>query len=76
MALDAKQWLQDWAERNLAAPGYVETKSSMREQAKACAADALAAGLSIAQLKEAAGGDLEIYLGDRQNAETDSAAKR
>jgi hypothetical protein len=68
-------WLRDWARRNLDGANYVADKSDMREEAKACAADALAAGISIADLKEAAGGDLERYLVAEQNAETDKIVK-
>lgn len=41
-----------------------------------CAAQATTDGISIAELKEAAGGDLEQYLVDRQNALTDTEVKR
>jgi hypothetical protein len=75
MAVDAKKWLEEWAERNFAGPGHVEAKSQVREVAKACAADALSAGLTIADLKEAACGDLEVWLGDRRNTAADNAMK-
>lgn len=40
----------------------------MRDQAEACTAAATSDGISITELKEAADGDLEQHLVDRQNA--------
>lgn len=66
--VDVDQWLEGWVENNLNSPEHAETKADMRDQAEACAVAATADGISIAELKEAAGGDLEQYLVDRQNA--------
>jgi len=71
MANNPQLWLENWVEEHLGVPGYAEDKAAMRECAKLCAADAIAAGISISQLKEAAGGDLEAYLLEQQNAGTD-----
>ncbi|KQQ11506.1 protein of unknown function [Methylorubrum extorquens] len=70
--VDVDQWLEGWVENNLTSPGYVEAKAEMRDQAEACAVAAKSEDISIAVLKEAAGGDLEAYLLDRQNALTDA----
>ena len=69
--IDAQQWLEQWVESNLDAHEHAERKSDMRDQAKACAEEAQADGISIAELKGAAGDDLEIYLVRRQNAAYD-----
>lgn len=74
--VDVDQWLEGWVENNLTAPGYVEAKAAMRDQAEACAVEATSEGISIAELKEAAGGDLEAYLLDRRNALTDAEVGR
>jgi hypothetical protein len=66
--VDVDQWLEGWVENNLTSPGYAEAKADMRDQAEACAVAATTDGISIAELKEAAGGDLERYLLDRHNA--------
>ena len=66
--VDVDQWLEGWVENNLNAPGHVQAKAEMRDQAEACAVAATSDGISIAELKEAAGGDLEQYLVDRHNA--------
>jgi hypothetical protein len=72
--VDVDQWLEGWVENNLTSPGHVKAKAEMRDKAEACAVEATADGISIAELKEAAGGDLEQYLVDRQNALTDMEA--
>lgn len=66
--IDVDQWLEGWVENNLNFPDHSETKADMRDQAEACAVAATTDGISIAELKEAAGGDLEQHLLDRQNA--------
>ena len=35
--VDVDQWLEGWVENNLTAPGYVEAKAELRDQAEACA---------------------------------------
>jgi len=75
VAINAEEWLQGWVAKNLT-PGYVDAKAEMQDEAKTCVADAEAAGITIAQIKEAAGGDLETYLVRQQNAGTDEEVKR
>ena len=64
----AVDWLEDWANENMVSPGSLDEtgKSSMRETAKACLAAAELAGYTVKQIKDAAGGDLESYLLNRQ----------
>ena len=66
--VDVDQWLEGWVENNLNSLGSAEAKADMRGQAEACAVQATTDGISIAELKEAAGGDLERHLLDRQKA--------
>lgn len=72
---DAQEWLTSWVEKNIRSPGHVDRKASMREEAEACAQAGVAAGVSIAALKQASGGDLEKYLVARQNEFTDANRK-
>lgn len=65
--IDVTQWLEQWVEEHLTSSVHVDRKSEMRDWAKACADDAQANGISIAELKEAANGDLETFLVERQN---------
>lgn len=65
--VDVDQWLEQWVEAHLNAPGRVEEKSEMHDEAKICAEEAKATGISVVDLKQAAGGDLEAYLVTRQN---------
>jgi hypothetical protein len=67
MGVDPKTWLELWVGKHLGAPVFAEGKAAMRDAAKACVADGLDAGLSIMQIKEAAGGDLEAYLVIKQH---------
>ena len=62
--------------QNIREPGLVDDKASMHDEAEACADAVVASGVSIAALKEAAGGDLEKFLVDRQNAFTDATGRR
>ena len=56
---DVAQWLEQWVESNLGDHAHVGSKAEMHDQAKACVEEALAAGISVAEVKDAAGGDLE-----------------
>jgi hypothetical protein len=67
MAVDPADWLRQWTERNLPPPNGAPDKASVRDAARTCAEDAASAGISIAELKQAAGGDVETYLVHRQN---------
>jgi hypothetical protein len=66
--VDVDQWLEGWVENNLNSLSSAEAKADMRDQAEACAIQATTDGISITELKDAAGGDLERYLLDRQKA--------
>ena len=69
--VDVAQWLEQWVEEHLAARRHVGRKAEVHDQAKACAEEARSAGISMAEIKDAADGDLEAYLLQRQNAATD-----
>ena len=73
---NVEDWLEEWAEKNIQTPGYSDTPSSMASDAKECREKAKAAGISEADLLEAAGGGLEDYLLKHQNAITDAEVKR
>jgi hypothetical protein len=75
-SVDVDEWLEDWAVENIQTPGYYEEKNAMKSEADACRADATAAGISIADLTRAAGGDLERYLLRAQNSFTDAEVQR
>lgn len=72
--VDVAQWLEQWVEENLTARRHVERQSEVHDQAKACAEKAQAAGISVAEIGDAADGDLEAYLLQRRNAATDRGA--
>lgn len=74
--MDAQDWLEDWIENNIVTPLYHDSKEAMKGEADACRAEAQAAGISIAEVTAAAGGDLEAYLLRHQNAMTDAEVKR
>lgn len=76
MAIDASEWLESWVDGNLHEPLYQENKSAMAGYARTCRSDAKAAGISSQALVGAAGGDLEGFLLDRQNALTDAEVQR
>ena len=71
-----RDWLEEWASIRLDKPGYAARKADMRLDAEACAHEAETMGISIAELKEAAGGDLETFLMDRQERLTDEVVQR
>lgn len=64
--LDAKIWLNAWIEENLADPALRDSGADMVREAELCRAAADAEGISRAALDDAAGGDLEQFLRDRQ----------
>ncbi len=74
--VDVAQWLEQWVEEHLAARRHVERKAEVHDGAKACAEEARSAGISLAEIKDAADGDLELYLLQRQNAATDREGPR
>lgn len=65
--VDVDQWLEQWVEQHISSAGHVERKAEMHDEAKACAEAARADGISITELKDAANGDLETFLMERQN---------
>ncbi len=65
---DARQWLEQWAANHLGHSSHVEAKAEMHDPAEACVAAAREAGFSVADMKEAANGDVEVYLMRWQNA--------
>ena len=69
--VDVAQWLEQWVEEHLDDSRRVGRKAEVHVQAKACAEEARSAGISIAEIKDAADGDLEAYLLQRQNAAAD-----
>lgn len=74
--ISVRSWLERWAAVRLDTPGYAARKADMRTDAEACAHEAQDVGISIAELKAAADGDLEIFLMDRQEQLTDEAVER
>lgn len=65
--VEVEQWLEQWVEAHINTPGHVRTKAEMHDAAKACAEEAKAASISVAEIKASADGDLEAYLVERQN---------
>ena len=73
--VDVAQWLEQWVEENLTARRHVDRKAEIHDQAQACAAEARSAGIALAEIEEAADGDLDVYLQRRQNAETERTTR-
>lgn len=69
-------WLDDRIQEIINTPGFHEQKAEFRDQAKALVEDAEAEGFSVAEIKDACGGDVETYLLDQQNAMTDVELQR
>lgn len=65
------EWLDDRMQEIFDDPGFHEKKSDFQPQAKSLWLEAEAAGYSVAELKEACGGDVEQFLLEQQNAMTD-----
>jgi len=74
--MDAEEWLENWVAENLNTPGWRENKREMGTEADTCRAEAAAAGSSVADLTEAAGGDLEGYLFRAKNSLTDQHVEK
>jgi len=64
-------WLDDRVQEIIGTPGIHDRKADFQEQAKLLWLQAEIAGFTVAQLKEACGGDVEQYLLEQQNAMTD-----
>ena len=69
-------WLDDRTQEIINTPGFHEQKAEFRDQAKALVEDAEAEGFSVAEIKDACGGDVETYLLDQQNAMTEVELQR
>lgn len=64
-------WLDDRMQKIVNDPGHHENKSDFQPQAKSLWLAAEVAGYSVAELKEACGGDVERFLLEQQNALSD-----
>ena len=73
---NANEWLRTYVGQHINTMNYVPVKSSMHDEAAACVEAARAAGLTIQDIKDAAGGDVETFLLRMQNALTDAANER
>jgi hypothetical protein len=69
-------WLDDRIQEIINSPGFHEKKAEFRDRAKALVEDAETEGFTVAEIKEACGGDVERYLLDHQNAMTDVELQR
>jgi hypothetical protein len=69
-------WLDDKLQEIFDEPGFHEKKSHFKSQAKSLYLAAEAAGYSVAELKDACGGDVERFLLEQQNAMTDVEAQQ
>ncbi|SFB57263.1 hypothetical protein SAMN03159496_05276 [Rhizobium sp. NFR07] len=69
-------WLDDRVQEIIGPPGIHDRKADFQEQAKLLWLQAEVAGFTVAQLKEACGGDVEQYLLEQQNAMTDVGRQR
>jgi hypothetical protein len=69
-------WLDDKVQEFIDDPGFHEKKADFQPQAKSLWLAAEAAGYSVAELKDACGGDVEQYLLEQQNAMTDVEAQQ
>jgi len=64
-------WLDDRVQEIIRSPALHDDKADFRDQAKVLVESAGAEGFTVAEIKEACGGDVERYLLDQQNAMTD-----
>ncbi|WP_430252288.1 hypothetical protein [Neorhizobium sp. DAR64860/K0K1] len=69
-------WLDDRVQEIIRSPALHDDKGDFRDQAKVLVESARADGFSVAEIKEACGGDVERYLLDQQNAMTDVNRQR
>ena len=69
-------WLDDRVQEVIEIPGFHGEKADFQPQAKRLWLQAEDAGYTVAQLKEACGGDVEQYLVEQQNAMSDVARQR
>ncbi|MNI85617.1 hypothetical protein D3C73_1426250 [compost metagenome] len=73
---EINDWLDDRIQEIINSPGFHENKAEFRDQAKILIVSGEAEGFTVAQIKEACGGDVERYLLDQQNAMTDVELQR
>ncbi|WP_313200305.1 hypothetical protein [Rhizobium sp.] len=64
-------WLDDRIQEIIRSPALHDDKADFRDQAKVLVESARADGFSVAEIKEACGGDVERYLLDQLNAMSD-----
>lgn len=69
-------WLDDKVQDVIDYPGVHGKKADFQPHAKLLWIQAQEAGYTVAQLKEACGGDVEQYLVEQQNAMTDVARQQ
>jgi hypothetical protein len=73
---NVNEWLDDRVQEIINSPGFHENKAEFRDQAKVLVESGESEGFTIAEIKEACGGDVERYLLDQQNAMTDVELQR
>lgn len=64
-------WLDDRIQEIITTPGIHKRKADFRDEAKTLVEEAERESFTVAEIKEACGGDVERYLLDQQNAMTD-----
>jgi len=69
--VNIRDWLDDRVQEIVDLSGHHAEKSDFRDQAKALVEAGVSEGLSIAEIKDACGGDVERFLLDHQNAMSD-----
>jgi len=73
---NVNDWLDDRVQGIINSPGFHENKAEFRDQAKVLVESGESEGFTIAEIKEACGGDVERYLLEQQNAMTDVEMQR
>ena len=73
---EINDWLDDRIQEIINSPGFHENKAEFRDQAKVLVESGQSEGFTIAEIKEACGGDVERYLLEQQNAMTDVEMQR
>jgi len=73
---NVNDWLDDRVQEIINSPGFHENKAEFRDQAKVLVESGESEGFTIAEIKEACGGDVERYLLEQQNAMTDVEMQR
>lgn len=73
---EINDWLDDRIQEIINSPGFYENKAEFRDQAKVLVESGQSEGFTIAEIKEACGGDVERYLLDQQHAMTNVEMQR